>query len=75
MERNMKLEKIISRVLKELREQYQFTQKQVAEKLGVVYQTYQSYELGINLPSLENFVKLADIYDVSLDYLLGRKEF
>jgi transcriptional regulator with XRE-family HTH domain len=71
----MNLTKKLSKSLKELREQYKFTQKQVAEKLGVVYQTYQSYELGINLPSLENFVKLADLYDVSLDFLLGRKEY
>ena len=36
---------------------------------------YQAYERGIALPNLKNFVKLADIFDVSLDYLLGRKEY
>lgn len=61
--------------LRELREQFGYTQKQVAALLGVVYQTYQSYELGANVPSLENFIMLADIYDVSLDALIGRKDF
>jgi transcriptional regulator with XRE-family HTH domain len=61
--------------LKELRIQYGYTQKYISERLGIVYQSYQAYEWGISLPTLENFIKLADLYDVSLDYLIGRKEY
>lgn len=35
---------------------------------------YQAYEIGKAVPTLQNFIKLADLYDVSLDYLIGRKE-
>lgn len=63
---------ILSTILKELREKHAYTQKYVAERLGIKYQSYQAYELGITVPTLQNFIKLADIYDVSLDYLIGR---
>lgn len=63
------------RIIRELRQSYGFTQQQVAEKLEVTYQSYQAYERGIALPNLKNFLKLANIYDVSLDYLVGRKEY
>ena len=62
-------------ILKNLRRSYKLTQIEVAEQLGIAYQSYQAYERGIALPNLKNFVKLADIFDVSLDYLLGRKEY
>lgn len=64
-----------SKIIKALRLQYNFTQKDVAGKIGVRYQSYQAYELGITLPNLENFIKLADLYEVSLDYLIGRKGY
>ncbi len=60
--------------LKELREQYGYTQKFVAEKIGVAYQSYQAYELGVSVPSLEHFIQLADLFDVSLDELANRRE-
>ncbi len=66
---------IFCKNLKDLRTQYGYTQKYVAEKIGIKYQSYQAYEAGISLPTLENFIKLADLFDVSLDYLIGRKEY
>lgn len=60
------------KIIKELRTGEELTQKQVAEKLGITYQSYQAYELGIAIPSLVNFIKLADLFNVSLDYLIGR---
>ena len=71
----MKEAYIFSKNLKELRIQYGYTQKYVSEKIGVKYQSYQAYELGISLPSYLNLIKLADFFDVSLDYLAGRKEY
>ena len=60
----------LAKNLKALRLQYGYTQKQVAEKLGIATQSYQAYEWGVNVPSLQNFIKLARLYDVSLDDLL-----
>ncbi len=63
------------KIIKELRKSNEWTQAFVAGELGITYQSYQAYERGLALPTLENFVKLADLYEVSLDYLLGRKEY
>lgn len=71
----MDYRKNFAKTIWELRKQYGYTQKEVAEKLGVVYQSYQSYELGRSFPEVEKFVALAELYDVSLEYLIGKKEF
>ena len=42
----------------------------VAEQLGITPQSYHAYEAGITIPTLPNFIKLARLYDVSLDDLL-----
>ena len=62
------------KILRGLRQAYGFTQQDVAQKLKIAYQSYQAYERGITLPTLKNFVAIADLFDVSLDYLLGRKD-
>ena len=51
------------------------TQKQVAEVLGISQPSYIRYENGGSEPSLENLVRLADLFDVSVDYLLGREQY
>ena len=56
--------------LKQLREQYGYTLKQVAGQLGITYQSYHAYERGLTVPTLQNFIKLAKLYDVSLDDLI-----
>ena len=40
------------------------------EQLGITPQSYHAYEAGITIPTLPNFIKLARLYDVSLDDLL-----
>lgn len=50
------------------------TQKDLAEYLGISERGYQNYELGTREPSLEILNKLADFFDVSTDYLLGRSD-
>lgn len=57
--------------LQELRKQYGYTQKSVAEKIGITYQSYQAYERGITVPTLQNFIKLAKLFDVSYEELLS----
>ncbi len=56
--------------LKQLREQSHLTLKEVAEKLGITYQSYHAYERGLTVPTLQNFIKLARLYEVSLDELV-----
>lgn len=58
--------------IRNLREDSDKTQTELADFLNVKQTTYSKYELGkINIP-IEVFIKLADYYDVSVDYLLGR---
>lgn len=60
-------------ILKQLRKQNKFTQKDVAAQLGVSFQCYQGYEAGYRQPTPEMLCKLADVFEVSVDYLLGRE--
>ncbi len=58
--------------IRNLREDSDKIQAELAEYLHVKQTTYSKYELGkINVP-VDVFIKLADYYDVSVDYLLGR---
>ena len=67
--------KIFCKNLLELRKINNLTQRQVAESLGITQPSYIRYENGKAEPSLENLVKIADLFDVSIDYLCGRKEY
>src|SRR5699024_11605694 len=58
--------------LKELREEKGYLQKFVADKIGVRSNTLSGYENGTRSPDPEMILKLAELYDVSTDYLLGR---
>ncbi|GFI50965.1 helix-turn-helix transcriptional regulator [Lachnospiraceae bacterium 62-26] len=63
---------MIFKNIRNLREDNDKTQKELAEYLNIKQTTYSKYELGkINIP-IEMLIKLADFYDVSLDYLTGR---
>ena len=59
----------------ELRKLYHLTQRQVAERLGIAQPSYIRYENGKAEPTFENLVKIAEMFDVSTDFLLGRKEY
>jgi len=58
--------------LKALRRDKAVTQKSMAEYLGMREQAYQMYEYGKREPNHETTIKLADYFNVSLDYLVGR---
>lgn len=58
--------------IKEMRSIYNYTQQQVSEALGISQGTYAGYETGRHEPDLETMSKIADLYKVSIDYLLGR---
>lgn len=66
---------IFTERLIEQRKQNKMTQRDVAEKLGIAQPSYIRYEKGTAEPSLSNLVKLADLFDVSVDFLLGRAIF
>lgn len=60
--------------IRNLREDNDKIQNELAEYLNVKQTTYSKYELGkINIP-VEVLIKLADYYDVSIDYLVGRSK-
>ena len=58
--------------LRQLREENEWTQEQLGEMLNVSGATVNRYEKGLRNPDPETLLKLADIFDISLDYLLGR---
>ena len=60
--------------LKQLRQNKGVLQKDVANYLGVDRTTYVKYERGDSEPNHDILLKLADYFNVSIDYLLGRKE-
>ena len=60
--------------LKELRQSRGLTQNEMAAYMGVVPRQYQRYERGEGEPDLAGWILLADFFEVSLDYLVGRTE-
>jgi transcriptional regulator with XRE-family HTH domain len=58
--------------LKNIRKSKKLTQKQVAQGVNVSERAYQSYELGESKPAFDVLLALADFFDVSIDYLVGR---
>lgn len=58
--------------LKDLREDMDLTQVDVAKILKTTQQQYSKYELGIRLIPIDKLNKLADFYKTSTDYILGR---
>lgn len=61
----------VAESLRRFRKEFHLTQKDVADVLGVTPQAYQVYEVKVK-PSAEVIVKIADTFNVSADYLLGR---
>lgn len=62
----------VGAALKRFRKKYNLNQRQVASAIQIPYQSYQTYEYGKSVPSSEVIFKIADAYNVSTDYLLGR---
>ncbi|MEE0914082.1 MAG: helix-turn-helix transcriptional regulator [Ruminococcus sp.] len=58
--------------IRDLREDKDLTQKQIAEILGMSQTGYSKYETGENDIPTQILIKLADFYQTSTDYILGR---
>lgn len=60
------------RRIRDLREDHDLTQQQVAEILGTSQTMYARYERGANELPIRHLIRLAELYEVSTDYILGR---
>lgn len=60
--------------LKELRTSKALTQKQLAEYFSITLRQYSRYETDVSTPSYKQLIALADYFDVSIDYLVGRSD-
>ena len=60
--------------LKELRKAKKLKQSDIANILGITTRNYQDYEYGKIDPPTSNMIILADYFNVSIDFLVGRSE-
>ena len=60
--------------LRELRVNSGYTQQQVADAIQTTLRQYQRFEKGEQKPGFDNLIRLADCFQVSLDFLAGRSE-
>lgn len=67
------MKKNFSIVLKELRTQSNLLQVELAEACNISVRTIIRYENNERLPDIETAIKLADYFNVTLDYLVGRE--
>lgn len=59
--------------IKENRIAQNYTQKQLAEKVGVTHAAISFWENGVNIPNVKDCWKIADVFGISIDELVGRK--
>ena len=60
--------------LKHLRKDKHLTQVQVAERIGVTPAMVSAYESDLKVPSLDTMIRLANLFGVTVDYLLCRED-
>ncbi len=58
--------------LRTLRKERGWTQSTVAQKLGIAFSTFAKYERGDIKPDMDKLLQIADLFQVSTDYLLGK---
>ena len=68
------MREILSERLRLCRQDKGYTQAQVAIYCDITEKAYQNYELMTREPKLEILVRIADLFDVSIDYLAGRTD-
>jgi transcriptional regulator with XRE-family HTH domain len=60
--------------LKKLRVDHNMTRQEVAKKLGISAQAYGNYENGRRDPSIDALKKIAELYNVSIDFIVGNSQ-
>lgn len=68
------MREILARRLKQCRTEKGLTQREVAIYCDLTEKAYQNYELTTREPKLEILLRIADFFDVSIDYLVGRTD-
>ncbi|MBP3835468.1 MAG: helix-turn-helix transcriptional regulator [Pyramidobacter sp.] len=63
-----------SQRIKECRLSKGLTQRQAAENFNIVERHWRAYELGTRTPTFEKLIELANFFNVSIDWLVGRSE-
>ena len=61
--------------IKDLREDADYTQTQIAEMIGITQRKYSYIETGVQPLTDELLVRLSEVYDVSIDYIITEKSF
>lgn len=61
--------------LRQIRMKRGLTQQRLADSVDIALRSYQCYETGTRTPNYVLLVQIADVLDVSIDYLMGRDEF
>ena len=64
----------LAKRLKGLRENRRVYQREIADHLGLSFRGYQNYETGQSEPKIATLIAIADYYQVSIDYLVGRTD-
>lgn len=67
----IKMQKILSQRLRECRKRGNYTQREVSIYCDLTEKAYQNYELGTHEPKLSIIMRIAEFYNVSIDYLVG----
>ena len=60
--------------IKSLRVERRLKQREMAEQFGLAHNSYQTYEYATRFPDFRGLIAIADFFDVSLDYLVGRSD-
>lgn len=63
----------VGRRISELRKEHNMTQMELADKLGISFQAVSNWERGNSMPDISKLPELAELFDVSIDELLGEK--
>ena len=71
---NINMNKFAERV-RELRMEKGLSRKELAEKLGTVHRNISYWELGQRECGFDMLIKISDVLDVSVDYLLGKTDY
>ena len=66
---------MLGKILKELRNEKSPSQQELAKQIGVSQKAIDYWEREVNEPKASYIVKLADFFETSTDYILGRKNF
>lgn len=61
--------------IKNLRKEYNMSQEELAKRLGIARSSVANYENGQNFPNMNVLLKIADVFNCSVDYLIGNSQF